>query len=99
MLSLPLKQKKCGQGVYVRNFMSYKLLYDAPFRIITPFNPFNPKKKYENENGNKNHQIIRSFVMMSRGELVMMIKIGKNSANLPKLRSEEAIHYKAKKRI
>jgi hypothetical protein len=58
-------------------------LYDAPFRIITPFNPFNPKKKYENENGNKNHQIIRSFVMMSRGELVMMIKIGKNSANLP----------------
>ena len=29
----------------------------------------------------------------------MMIKIGKNSANLPKLQSEEAIHYRVKKKI
>ena len=45
--------------------------------------------------------------MVSRGEsknenkgiLVAMVKIRKNSANLPKLQSEEAIRYKAKKRI
>ena len=48
--------------------------------------------------------------MMSGGEsknknkgkdklLVAMVKIRKNNANLPKLRSKEAIRYKAKKRI
>ena len=37
--------------------------------------------------------------MISRGELVMMIKIGKNSANLPKLQEEKNDENLPKSRI